>query len=57
MITVQAQEETQRHKAAEDKHRAVQEQKRRETDEQVGQKAAIILNCDTSMLCSVFLFK
>ena len=33
---MQAQEEAQRHKAAEDKYRAVQEQKRREADEQVG---------------------
>lgn len=40
---MQAQEEAQRHKAAEDKYRAVQEQKRREADEQVGQKKQLEL--------------
>lgn len=34
-VLAQAREEAQRHKAAEDKYRAVQEQKRRDSDDQV----------------------
>ena len=47
---MQAREETQRHKVAEDKYRTVQEQKRREADEQVGHKRVATAKYGTAQM-------